>query len=306
MEEQALKQMKIAVLMGGVAAEREVSLRSGAAVTQALQQAGFLAQGIDVQSLSDLQALQGECDVAFLALHGRWGEDGTVQAILHDLQIPYTGSGLSASAIGMDKLRTKWMWLGAGLPTPKFQWVSAQRPLDENQFDVPFPVMVKPTHEGSSIGMRKVYDWAALVEAVAYAQQFDEEVLIEQWVTGREFTAAVLGHEALPLIELKTSHDFYDYEAKYQANDTQYLCPVALAQGQEAQLQNMVLEAFKVIGCQGWGRVDFMLDDDQQPWLIEINTAPGMTDHSLVPMAARQSGRSFEMLVVEILKQALA
>ncbi|WEJ62029.1 D-alanine--D-alanine ligase [Thiomicrorhabdus lithotrophica] len=296
---------KVAVLMGGNAAEREVSLRSGLAVTQA-----FIAQGIhavseDVTQLEDLQRIAKEYDRAFIALHGRWGEDGVVQAILDDLGLPYTGSGMAASAVAMDKLRTKWMWMGAGLPTPGFVWVSDLMPLNIEEFDLPFPVIVKPSHEGSSIGMRKVYDKENLVEAVTYAQEFDSEILIEQWVTGREYTCAVLNNKALPLIELKTTHDFYDFDAKYKSNDTQYICPCDLDNETENELQELVLQAFHVLGSKGWGRVDLMLDDDDQAWLIELNSVPGMTDHSLVPMAAKADGMDFENLVVEILKSTL-
>ncbi|MEA1990058.1 MAG: D-alanine--D-alanine ligase [Pseudomonadota bacterium] len=296
---------KVAVLMGGNAAEREVSLRSGQAVTQA-----FIAQGIhavseDVTQLEDLQRIAKEYDRAFIALHGRWGEDGVVQAILDDLGLPYTGSGMAASAVAMDKLRTKWMWMGAGLPTPGFVWVSDLMPLNIEEFDLPFPVIVKPCHEGSSIGMRKVYDKESLVEAVTYAREFDSEILIEQWVTGREYTCAVLNNKALPLIELKTTHDFYDFDAKYKSNDTQYICPCDLDNEIQNELQELVLQAFHVLGSKGWGRVDLMLDEDDQAWLIELNSVPGMTDHSLVPMAAKAEGIDFESLVVEILKSTL-
>ncbi len=293
---------KVAVLMGGKAAEREVSLKSGQAVTQALQAQGIDATALDVKSLEDIQAVAQRYDRAFIALHGRWGEDGVVQAILEDLGVPYTGSGMTASAVAMDKLRTKWMWLGAGLPTPKFVWVSESLPLEIERFSIPFPVIVKPSHEGSSIGMRKVNNQAELVDAVAFAQQYDSEVLIEQWITGREFTGGVLNNEALPLIELKTTHDFYDFEAKYQSNDTQYICPCDLDADTAGKIQTLVLQAFNVIGAKGWGRVDLMLDEHNQPWLIELNSVPGMTDHSLVPMAAKAAGLSFEQLVLEILQ----
>ncbi|WP_029408001.1 D-alanine--D-alanine ligase [Thiomicrorhabdus sp. Milos-T2] len=296
---------KVAVLMGGKAAEREVSLRSGQAVTQAFIDQGINAVSEDVTSLDDLQRIAKEYDRAFIALHGRWGEDGVVQAILDDLDLPYTGSGMAASAVAMDKLRAKWMWMGAGLPTPGFIWVSELMPLDIAEFDLPFPVIVKPCHEGSSIGMRKVYDKPGLVEAVEYAQQFDSEILVEQWVTGREYTCAVLNQKTLPLIELKTTHDFYDFDAKYKSNDTQYICPCDLDSETEQDLQELVLNAFNVLGAKGWGRVDLMLDEDNQAWLIELNSVPGMTDHSLVPMAAKAKGISFEQLVLEILKTSL-
>ncbi len=294
--------LRFAVLMGGPAKEREISIKSGQAVANALQNSGFNVQAYDVQNLDDVYQLKDKVDLVFLALHGRWGEDGSIQAILENLQIPYTGSGVSASAIGMDKLRTKWLWSGAGLATPKFEWISSAHPLNEALFDLKFPVMVKPIKEGSSIGMRKVYSFDDLTEAVAFAQGFDDEVLVEQWVTGREFTAGVLGDQVLPLIELKTTHDFYDFDAKYQANDTQYICPVDLDPDQQVMLENLVSKAFSSVGCRGWGRVDFMLDEAGQPWLIEVNTCPGMTDHSLMPMAAKQHGLSFEQLVESILK----
>lgn len=296
---------KVAVLMGGNAAEREVSLRSGQAVTQALIDQGIDANSEDVTKLEDLQRIAKEYDRAFIALHGRWGEDGVVQAILDDLGLPYTGSGMAASAVAMDKLRTKWMWMGAGLPTPGFIWVSELMPLDIENFDLPFPVIVKPSHEGSSIGMRKVYDLAELEEAVKFAQQYDSEILIEQWITGREYTGAVLNNKALPLIELQTTHDFYDFDAKYKSNDTQYICPCGLDDETESELQQLILQAFQVLGSKGWGRVDLMLDEDDQAWLIELNSVPGMTDHSLVPMAAKASGLDFQNLVVEVLKTTL-
>lgn len=297
---------KVAVLMGGIAAEREVSLRSGQAVTQALIAQGIDAVSEDVTELADLQRIAQEYDRAFIALHGRWGEDGGVQSILDDLKLPYTGSGMAASAIAMDKLRTKWMWMGAGLPTPGFVWVSELMPLDLDNFDLPFPVIVKPCREGSSIGMRKVYDLESLKQAVEFAQEYDAEVLIEQWITGSEYTGAVLNNKALPLIELKTTHDFYDFDAKYKSNDTQYICPCGLDSEVEDEIQDLVLQAFHVIGSKGWGRVDLMLDEDGQAWLIELNTVPGMTDHSLVPMAAKASGLDFQQLVVEVLKATLA
>lgn len=296
---------KVAVLMGGIAAEREVSLRSGQAVTQALIAQGIDAVSEDVTELADLQRIAQEYDRAFIALHGRWGEDGGVQSILDDLKLPYTGSGMAASAIAMDKLRTKWMWMGAGLPTPGFVWVSELMPLDLDNFDLPFPVIVKPCREGSSIGMRKVYDLESLKQAVEFAQEYDAEVLIEQWITGSEYTGAVLNNKALPLIELKTTHDFYDFDAKYKSNDTQYMCPCGLDSEVEDEIQDLVLQAFHVIGSKGWGRVDLMLDEDGQAWLIELNTVPGMTDHSLVPMAAKASGLDFQQLVVEVLKATL-
>jgi D-alanine-D-alanine ligase len=269
-----------------------------------LQSQGVDATALDVKTLEDIQSVAQNYDRAFIALHGRWGEDGVVQAILEDLGVPYTGSGMAASAVAMDKLRTKWLWLGAGLPTPKFIWVSDSLPLDIDSFSIPFPVIVKPSHEGSSIGMRKVVNNEALVDAVAFAQQYDSEILIEQWITGREYTVGVLNNKPLPLIELKTTHDFYDFEAKYQSNDTVYICPCDLDHETQQKIQTLVLQAFNIIGAKGWGRVDLMLDECNQPWLIELNSVPGMTDHSLVPMAAKVAGLSFEKLVLEILQTA--
>ena len=296
---------KVAVLMGGKAAEREISLRSGQAVTDALLRQGIDATACDVHSIEQLVAISKSYDRAFIALHGRWGEDGTVQAILDDLGLPYTGSGMAASAIAMDKLRTKWLWQGAGLPTPQFLQVSDTQPFNADLFSIPFPVIVKPSHEGSSIGMRKVNALSDLAEAVEFAQQYDSEVLIEQWITGSEYTVGVLNGEALPLIELKTSHEFYDFDAKYKSNDTEYLCPCDLSEDLALRIQALTLQAFDVVGAKTWGRVDVMLDQQNRPWFIELNSVPGMTDHSLVPMAALASGRSFEVLVAEILKSTL-
>lgn len=296
---------RVAVLMGGTAAEREISLKSGQAVTDALNRVGVDATACDVTRVEDLVTIAAEYDRAFIALHGRWGEDGGVQATLQALDLPYTGSDMAASALAMDKLRTKWVWQGVGLPTPAFQVVSKLHPFIKADFNIDFPVIVKPSHEGSSIGMRKVNALDELEEAVSFAQQYDSEILIEQWITGREFTCAVLENQALPMIQLKTDHDFYDFDAKYQSNSTEYLCPCGLDAVQEAQIQALVLKAFDVIGTQDWGRVDLMLDEHNHPWLIEINTVPGMTDHSLVPMAAKAAGLSFEELVVTLLTLTL-
>lgn len=297
---------KVAVLMGGVAAERDISLKSGRAVTEALQAQGVDATACDVTQVSQLVELSEQYDRAFIALHGRWGEDGGVQAVLEALKMPYTGSGMAASALAMDKLRTKWLWRGAGLPTPDFVVVSPTNPLAVEAFEIDFPVIVKPIHEGSSIGMRKVGSLDELEAAIAYAQQYDDEILVEQWITGREFTAGVLGTTALPLIELKTDHDFYDFEAKYQSNSTQYICPCGLSSSEEKRIQSLVMKAFQTLGARHWGRVDLMIDSQGQPWLIELNSVPGMTDHSLVPMAAKATGMDFERLVMTLLAFTLS
>ncbi|WP_130536936.1 D-alanine--D-alanine ligase [Thiomicrorhabdus indica] len=305
-ETQIIKQYgHVAVLMGGKAAEREISLKSGRAVCQALISKGVDAKAVDVKSLKDLQALSGKYDRVFVALHGRWGEDGVVQAILQDIGLPFTGSEMAACALGMDKLRCKWLWMGAGLPTPKFQWITPNHPIDYDNFDIPFPVMVKPSHEGSSIGISKANDIAQLKQSVIDAQKYDSEVLIEQWISGEEYTCGILDGMPLPMIKLQTSHDFYDYEAKYQSNDTQYLCPCGLNEETEKSIQAIALKAFNTVGLKDWGRVDFMIDEQGQAWLIEINTIPGMTDHSLVPMAAQQHGIEFSDLVLRILKTTL-
>ncbi|WP_019894582.1 D-alanine--D-alanine ligase [Hydrogenovibrio halophilus] len=292
---------RVAVLMGGVSAERAVSLRSGQAVTEALCEAGVAAEAVDVQTVEQVVAMTRRFDRAFVALHGRWGEDGGVQAILDALDFPYTGSRMAASALSMDKIRTKWLWQGMGLPTPAFQSVSATQSLDRISWPDHFPLIIKPSHEGSSIGMHKVDSADQLPQAVEAAQALDSEILLEQWVTGREFTAAVVGDRVLPLIELKTDHVFYDYTAKYESTTTEYLCPVDLSPGLVKKLDALVYQAFEAVGGRHWGRVDFMLDAQQNPWLIEVNTAPGMTDHSLVPMAARQAGLSFSQLVCHLL-----
>ncbi|MGC9386413.1 MAG: D-alanine--D-alanine ligase [Hydrogenovibrio sp.] len=296
---------RVAVLMGGTSAERAISLKSGAEVTHALQQAGVTATACDVTSVADVMAVVQSYDRAFIALHGRWGEDGGVQALLEALNFPFTGSGLAASALAMDKLRTKWVWRGVGLPTPDFQVVSPSQPFKSEDFALSFPVIVKPSHEGSSLGMRKVADLPALKEAIAAAEVYDSEILIEQWIAGREFTCAVLGDAALPMIQLKTDHAFYDFEAKYQSNDTQYLCPCGLPKEMEQRLQALVLDAFHVIGARHWGRVDLMLDENDQAWLIELNTVPGMTDHSLVPMAAKAADLPFPELVRRLVSMTL-
>lgn len=293
---------KVGVLFGGNSAERAISLRSGNAVLEALQSAGVDAIGIDINFDSQLiEQLQG-IDRAFIALHGRGGEDGTIQAVLNVLDIPYAGSGVMASALAMDKLRCKQLWLGAGLPTPEFFSVEDEDELDGVLESLGGAVMVKPPHEGSSIGMSRVTNESDLAQAYAKAQEHDNEVLLERWIEGEEYTCAVLNGDALPAIRLKTPHDFYDFQAKYESNDTQYLCPCGLSETDEQELQALSLKAFKAAGCKGWGRVDLMRDADGKFWLLEVNTIPGMTDHSLVPMAAKAAGMSFSELVLNILK----
>ena len=287
---------RVAVLAGGRSAEREISLKSGRAVHAALRGFGVIAELVDPAEVS-VDTLAG-FERVFIALHGRGGEDGVIQGVLEHLEVPYTGSGVMASGIGMDKVRTKLLWAGAGLPTPGF-YVAGQ-----DELALGFPLMVKPAREGSSIGMRKVNTSAELAEAVAEARRYDAEVLVEQWIQGPEFTVAVLGDEALPAIRLETPNSFYDFEAKYRSNTTRYLCPCGLDEADEARLRTLALRAFRTVGASGWGRVDVMQDAQGQFQLLEINTVPGMTDHSLVPMAAKAAGLAFDELVARILLMA--
>ena len=313
-EDNQLSNARVAVMMGGDSAEREVSLNSGNAALVALQSQGIDAFAMDVSfkqgnEKNICQQLNSEnFDIAFIALHGRGGEDGVIQGVLEAQGISYTGCGVLASAIGMDKLRTKLLWTGNKLPTPAFELVesidvSAKR-VTEIAEQLGFPVMVKPVHEGSSIGMNKAVDKQSLSDALQTAAEYDDQILVEKWITGKEYTCAVLNGQALPLIELETSRDFYDYQAKYINDDTQYHCPCDLTQEKQQQYQSLVLQAFNSVGAKGWGRVDFMCDEQGQPWLIEINTVPGLTSHSLVPMAAKVSGLNFEELIVQILATA--
>lgn len=296
---------KVAVLMGGTSAERPVSLNSGSAVLDALLKSGIDAIGIDIREDAAQQLSQTEFDRAFIALHGRGGEDGTMQGLLELLNKPYTGSGVMASALGMDKWRTKLVWDACQVATPKAFVLEDNSDWDAIMQALGGLAMVKPAREGSSIGMRKVHSSEGLAESYAFASQHDDLVIAEQYIEGKEFTVAILGEEALPAIQLVTTHDFYDFDAKYKANDTQYLLPSGVPDYAEAELQKMALKAFKLIGCDGWGRVDAMQDSDGNFWLLEVNTSPGMTDHSLVPMAANAGGLSFPALVVKILQQTL-
>ncbi|ONM43251.1 D-alanine--D-alanine ligase [Halopseudomonas pachastrellae] len=296
---------RVAVLFGGSSAERAVSLKSGAAVLAALQAAGVDAYGIDAGAQLAEQLLNERPDRVFIALHGRGGEDGSLQGLLESLRIPYTGSGVMASAIGMDKLRTKQIWQSLGLPTPAYAMLRDGEQCAEIVERLGTPLIIKPLHEGSSIGMAKADSLQQLQDAWQGAQSYDSEALVEQWIQGAEFTVAVLDGQALPPIRLRTPHTFYDYEAKYQANDTQYLCPCGLPPEQEAQLKALSLRAFEAVGCKGWGRVDVMQDEQGNFYLLEVNTVPGMTDHSLVPMAAKATGLSFGDLVLAILAGTL-
>jgi D-alanine-D-alanine ligase len=293
---------KVAVLMGGRSAEREISLKSGAAVLAALLEKGVDAHEVDVSDnvLMELQA--GDYNRAFIILHGRGGEDGVMQGALETIGMPYTGSGVLGSALGMDKLRCKQLWQGLGMPTPPYAVVHEDSDFERIADELGLPLMVKPAREGSSIGMTKVSDPAQLAHAVRQAATLDDSVLVEAWITGPEYTVAVLDGVALPAIRLETPHDFYDFEAKYEANDTRYHCPCGLDEAREAELQKIALAAFEQVDAGGWGRVDFMADEAGNFYLLEVNTVPGMTDHSLVPMAAREAGLAFADLVWRILE----
>lgn len=294
---------RVAVLLGGSSAEREISLKSGRAVHAALVGAGVDAHPLDPAEPGLLRRLEADgFDRAFIALHGRGGEDGVMQGALQTLGLPYTGSGVLGSALGMDKVRTKRVWQSAGIPTPEFALVNDASGLQQAQEQLTFPVIVKPAHEGSSLGMSRVETPADLPAAWREAARFDRDVLVERWIEGGEYTAALLGEEALPLIKLETPHSFYDYAAKYSANDTRYLCPCGLPRARETELQAQSRAAFAAVAASGWGRVDLMLDAQDRPWFIEVNTVPGMTDHSLVPMAAREAGIDFTRLVLRILQ----
>lgn len=297
---------RVAVLYGGKSAEREVSLKSGAAVIEALTSAGVDVVAIDVGD--DLLArLQSEkIDRAFIILHGRGGEDGSMQGLLECLGIPYTGSGILASALAMDKLRTKQVWQSLGIPTPRHAVLASESDCVAASGELGFPLIVKPAHEGSSIGMAKVSSERELIAAWKDAANYDSQVLVEQWIHGPEFTIAVLRGQVLPPIALGTPHVFYDYDAKYIANDTQYRIPCGLDTVKEQELIDLTARACDAIGIEGWGRLDVMQDEQGRFWLLEVNTAPGMTDHSLVPMAARAAGLDFQQLVLAILADSVA
>lgn len=296
---------RVGVLLGGTSSEREISLQSGAAVVAALEEAGIEHVAIDVgvNAIADIQA--AKIDRAFLALHGAGGEDGRIQAVLEYLNIPFTGSGVQASALAMDKLRTKQLWRGVNLSTPDFAVLNAANDWEKVLADLGGEVMVKPAHEGSSIGMARVKTAPELAEAFQNAAKYDGSVIAERLIVGSEFTVAILDGEALPPIKLETDHTFYDFNAKYIANDTRYICPCGLDAEKEAELKQLALAAFDAVGCEGWGRVDVMADKTMNFYLLEVNTLPGMTSHSLVPMAAKARGLSFSELVLTILRAGL-
>lgn len=295
-------QGRIAVLFGGESSEREVSLNSGKAVIAAFSALNIDVVPIDVKIISlHEQLFLHEIKHCFIALHGGSGEDGTVQALLASLGISYTGSDLTACAIAMDKAKTKLLWAGSEIPTANFMsvrdadnWLSVSEKIGKK-------FMIKPSNEGSSIGMSIVDDAVSFNIAMEKTRQFKSEVIAERWINGPEFTVAILAGEALPMIRMETDNSFYDYEAKYASNSTRYICPCGLDKSTEEMIKAKALEAFNILGCSGWGRIDVMIDEDQCFYFLEANTVPGMTAHSLVPMAAKQVGKSFETLVAEIL-----
>ena len=292
---------KVAVLMGGWSAEREISLQSGNAVLNALLDSGVAAVGIDVDESVSQKLMDGDFDKAFIALHGRGGEDGSIQGLLETMKIPYTGSGVLGSALALDKMRSKQIWLSMNLATPDFMLIENTDDCEAAVKNLGLPLIVKPVLEGSSIGMSKVETQEQMIPAFEKANQNANCVIAERWVVGKEYTAAIVGRSVLPLIKLETSREFYDYVAKYESDDTKYICPCGLDESIEAELAEFSLKAFDAVGASGWGRVDFMVDESGKAWLIEVNTIPGMTDHSLVPMAAKQKGLDFNELVLEIL-----
>jgi D-alanine-D-alanine ligase len=304
---------KVAVLMGGASAEREVSLMSGGGVLQALRTCGVDAHAFDPSERDLIELKRDGFARCFIALHGRFGEDGTVQGALELLGIPYTGSGVMASSISIDKVMTKRVWLAEKLPTPKYLLLRRDAYTREQVIEIPdelgLPLIVKPAREGSSIGVAKVQGYSEMLQAVEKAAQLDSDILCEQFVSGDEVTCPVLGTgdnaRALPVIRIVAPEGNYDYQNKYFTDDTKYLIPCGLPAGEEEAIQEIVLKAYRVLGCRGWGRVDVMIDAaTRKPSLLEINTSPGMTGHSLVPMSARAIGLSYEDLCIEILRTA--
>ncbi|TDB62160.1 D-alanine--D-alanine ligase [Photorhabdus khanii] len=302
---------KVAVLLGGTSAEREVSLLSGQAVLAGLKEAGINAYPVDTKDFPVTQLKEVGFEKVFIALHGRGGEDGTLQGVLEFLQLPYTGSGVMASALSMDKLRTKQLWQGIGLTVSPYVPINSKQfeqftdlQLKEYIADLGLPLIIKPSLEGSSVGMTKVNEISELRGALETAFHYDTDLLVEKWLYGPEYTVAILGDTALPSIRIQPAAVFYDYDAKYLSEETKYFCPSGLSDEKEQQLTELALKAYKSVGCSGWGRVDIMMDTDGGFYLLEVNTSPGMTSHSLVPMAARQAGLSFSQLVAKILELA--
>lgn len=295
---------KVAVLLGGRSAEREISLQSGEAVLAALRRSGVDAYPFDPADQGLDRLLHQGFNRAFITLHGRFGEDGTIQGVLEWIRLPYTGSGVMASALAMDKWRTKLIWQAAGILSPRYVLLHADSDFASVAKTLGLPLIVKPAREGSTIGLSKVLDSKDLEAAYHLAAEHDSLVLAEEFIVGQELTVAVLGDAPLPIVRIEIAGDLYDYEAKYFSNETRYFCPSGLPVALEDAIQKQALQAYQVLGCQGWGRVDLILTESEQFYFLEANTSPGMTSHSLVPMAARAAGISFEELVVKILDLA--
>lgn len=293
---------KVAVLMGGDSNERAVSLLSGEAVLHALKRLGIDAEAFDPSS-RDINEIQSY-NRAFIALHGRGGEDGSMQAFLKSKNIAYTGSDSLSSAIGMDKLKTKLLWRSLNISTPDFLQVTEKTSYEEIMSAIGVPFFIKPSNEGSSIGIDKIKNEKQYQDAFLKTSKIDANVIVEKFVDGEEFTVAIVNDKTLPVIKIKPSNEFYDYQAKYIKDDTQYICPSGIEKQKEVSISKEALQAFKIIGCSSWGRVDFMMDKQGRHYFIEVNTSPGMTSHSLVPMAAKEVGINFDQLVLEILKTA--
>jgi D-alanine-D-alanine ligase len=295
------KSGRVGVLMGGASAEREISLKSGQEVLRGLLEAGVDAHAVDWNGMLGHDFIDNAFDRYFIALHGRGGEDGQIQAVLDLMGVPYTGTRVLGCSLAMDKIRAKLTFFGAGLPTPPFEVIRGPSDAGVVIEKLGLPLIIKPAREGSSLGIAKVGSAAEFEEAFEKARQFDDAIFAERWIEGRDYTLSIVGGTALPMIRVETPHEFYDYAAKYVDDTTRYICPCGLSGEEERLAAELALAAFQTLDGRGWGRVDFMRGDDGRMWLIEINTVPGMTDHSLVPMAARQAGMSFEELVLSIL-----
>ena len=304
---------KVAVLMGGTSAERQISIMSGTGVLAALRSQGVDAHAFDPAERELFELKRDGINRCFIALHGRFGEDGSVQGALELLRIPYTGSGVLASAIAMDKVMTKRVWIAEGLPTPRYRWLSPEQRSREHIRAVPdtlgLPLIVKPPREGSSIGITKVVGYSQMQAAVELAAKYDADVLCEEFIEGEEVTCPVIGAgeaaQALPVVKIMAPEGAYDYQNKYFTDDVKYQCPSGLPEAEEREIQRVVVQAYRTLGCRGWGRADLMIRaSDRKPFLLELNTSPGMTGHSLVPMSARAAGLSYEALCVRILSLA--
>ncbi len=296
---------RVALLMGGLSAERSISLISGQAVFEAMQRLEIDVTAVDVDATVGETVNRENFDRAFVILHGRGGEDGQIQGLLQTLQIPFTGSGVTGAVLSMNKRLSKYVWERMGLPTPRYARLTAETDAEALIDSLGLPMIIKPVNEGSSIGMSKVTDLESLREAITLAHRYDSDVIAEQWIEGPEYTVSILDGEALPVIRLKTPNAFYDFEAKYESNSTEYRCPCGLDAATEQRCQELAVTAFKALDMSGWGRVDLMADHDGNFYLLEANSVPGMTDHSLVPMAAKAVDMNFDALVWRILETSV-